>query len=56
MRLRVVSLPATTSVTKKRLSSSVVEPLAVDLGLHERGHDVVARVGAAVGGDGVAQP
>ena len=40
---------------EEEVELGVVEALAVDLGLHERGHDVVARVGPAVGGHRVAQ-
>ena len=42
--LRVVSLPATTSRTKNEPSSCVGEPLAVDLGVDQRGGQVVGRV------------
>ena len=42
--LRVVSLPATTSSTKNEPSSCVGEPLAVDLGVDQRGGEVVGRV------------
>ena len=55
IRFRVVSLPATIERDEEQVELDVVEALAVDLGLHERGHDVVARVAAAVGGHRVAQ-
>ena len=45
---RVVSLPATDSSTKNAADLGVGEPLAVDLGLHEGRHQVVAGVLFAV--------
>ena len=44
----MVSLPATESSTKKAAISGVGEPVAVDLGLDQRGHQVVAGVLLAV--------
>ena len=44
MALRVVSLPATTSRMKNDASSGGRERLAVDLGGHQRGGEVVLRV------------
>ena len=54
MRLRVVSLPATHEHDEEHVELVLAEPVAVDLGLDERGHDVVAGVGPAVGGDRLA--
>ena len=51
MELRVVSLPATPSSTTNAPISSSVRPLPVDLGLDEAGEQVVAGIGAALGGD-----
>ena len=42
--LRVVSLPATTSRMKNDPNSCVGQALAVDLGVHQRGREVVRRV------------
>ena len=42
MALRVVSLPATDSSMKNRLKSISDSGVAVDLGVQQRGHDVVA--------------
>ena len=49
IELRVVSLPATAISRKKRLKSISDERVAVDLGVEQRGDDVVARHLAALG-------
>ena len=49
IELRVVSLPATAISRKKRLKSISDERVAVDLGVEQRGDDVVARLGAPFG-------
>ena len=46
MRLRVVSLPATHERDEEHVELVLREPVAVDLGVDERGHDVVAGVGS----------
>ena len=46
-----MSPPALTSSRKNHCSSASVRPIAVDLGLHERRGDVVARLGPLAGGD-----
>ena len=48
MALRVVSLPAMTSRMKNEPNSCGRQALAVDLGVHQRGREVVAWVGQAV--------
>ena len=47
MALRVVSLPATASISTKKPNSSCGQVLAVDLGADELGDDVVAGAGRA---------